>query len=184
VVFAQLNKFNEEQAKFKAGSDDFERFSVPVVPGSGQGHEWVAGDTQTYGWEVRPGDFRVFDKQHITGANQMAQNADAILLLHRSNPYAQPDADGKHLLDTRARMIVRKARNGVKRGFVPLGFDLTPEGNKARYYDYDAEDALRNLSAEDAAASFDLDLYRRDGDPLLPNRGKRDPYGALPAYVN
>ena len=53
---------------------------------------------------------------------------------------------------------------GSKLKFIPMTFDLDPEGVRARYIDSAAEEAMRQ-------GLFEADaVFARSGDPILPVR--------------
>ncbi|MCP4792063.1 MAG: hypothetical protein GY882_01810 [Actinomycetia bacterium] len=184
VAFAQLNKFDAASATCKPGEKDFSRFAKEVVPGMETADSWVDPSGNTWAWEVKPGDMQMFSKQDITGANALNQNATSIIMLHRSRPYGGVDESGQ-IADTRARMIIDKARNGAGRGYAALEFKLNAERTRARYFCPNGEYVLARAIAADpdkAATTLNLDVYRREGDPVLPKRKTPSPWKRTPAY--
>jgi replicative DNA helicase len=175
VVFAQLKKPADENAMFyKAASknsqlSDFTLEDTSAVPG------WVDPSGSGWAWEVRENDFRIFRQNQIMGSAKILQNATNIILLHRSRPYNNPagevGADGRrHLQDVRARLILDKTRNGSQMLYVPMAFDIQPDGFRAQYYDLLGEKAvgLGNVVPDE--------IFHQSGDPLLPRRPKPSPF--------
>lgn len=179
VVFAQLKKPADENAMFyKAGSrtsqlSDFTLEDTSAVPG------WVDDSGSGWAWKVKENDFRIFRQNQIMGSAKILQNATNIILLHRSQPYnnpAQPEPgpDGRHhLQDVRARLILDKTRNGSQMLFVPMAFDIQPDGFRAQYYDLMGEKAVLN----DAAKVHES--FHQSGDPLLPLRPAPSPLAGV-----
>jgi hypothetical protein len=126
-------------------------------------------------WEVREGDLRLFGKNQMRGSGIIAQNAHAIVILHRSVPYNNPsikDEDGAlHLTDTRARILFDKSRSGSRMAYAPMRFDVQSTGFRAQYFDEVAERAIEAGKLTDFHPSF-----TESGDPILPNRPYRDPF--------
>lgn len=126
-------------------------------------------------WDVREGDLRLFGKNQMRGSGIIAQNAHAIVILHRSVPYNNParkDEDGGlHLTDTRARILFDKSRSGSRMAYAPMRFDVQSTGFRAQYFDELAERAIAQGKLTDVHPSF-----TEPGDPILPNRPFRDPF--------
>lgn len=126
-------------------------------------------------WDVREGDLRLFGKNQMRGSGIIAQNAHAIVILHRSVPYNNPartDEDGGlHLTDTRARILFDKSRSGSRMAYAPMRFDVQSTGFRAQYFDELAERAITQGKLTDFHPSF-----TEPGDPILPNRPFRDPF--------
>jgi len=126
-------------------------------------------------WEVREGDLRLFGKNQMRGSGIIAQNAHAIVILHRSVPYNNPsvkDAEGElHLTDTRARILFDKSRSGSRMAYAPMRFDVQSTGFRAQYFDEVAEKAIEVGKLTNYHPSF-----TESGDPILPIRPYRDPF--------
>lgn len=171
VVFAQLKKPADENAMFyKAGSRTSQLSDFTLEdPTSPDG----------CAWPVKENDFRIFRQNQIMGSAKILQNATNIILLHRSQPYnnparPEPGPDGRtHLHDVRARLILDKTRNGSHMLFVPMAFDIQPDGFRAQYYDLLGEKAVQA-----GAASVD-ESFRQSGDPLLPLRPAPSPLAGV-----
>jgi hypothetical protein len=158
VTFAQLRKTGNDAAVFY--DPDNSRHTPAKFA--------LIGDDGAPVWPVRPGDFALFTKDDIYGSSRPLHNANVVLLLHRSvplkNPIASRDENGfPHLADTRARLIVDKARAGQQALYVPMRFDVMPDGFRAQYYDSVAEAARSQ-----GRLSIAEDVYQRAGDPMLP----------------
>jgi hypothetical protein len=168
VVFAQLKKPDDENSLYykrnssKHPLSDFTLEDMTDVP------QWIDPVTGgKYAWEVKENDYRIFRKNQIKGSSKILDNASNIILLHRSRPTNNPSElkeDGTlHLVDTRARLIYDKTRNGSQVLYAPLEFDVSTTGG-AQFFDYKAETAL-------AAGSFRItDDSHEYGDPMLPVR--------------
>jgi hypothetical protein len=162
VAYAQLIKIDEATQYYQSGRkgvqlSDFTLFDQ---------------DNNPY-WKVQDGDLRLFDKSQMRGSGIIAQNAHAILILHRSVPYNNPavrDALGElHLQDTRARVLYNKSRSGSSRVYAPLRFDVQADGGRAQFFDEAAEDALSRGTLKNIDPS-----YQDPGDPILPIRPFRN----------
>jgi hypothetical protein len=179
VVFAQLKKPTDENSMFyksnarKSELSDFTLEDTSATPG------WRDPGGNGWAWEVRENDFRIFRQNQIRGSGLILQNATNIILLHRSQPYnnpkLKPGADGRvHLLDSRARLILDKTRNGSEMQFVPMAYDSSPDGFRGQYYDHLGEKGLS------MAVNANLDeSFRQSGDPLLPIRPKASPLAGV-----
>ena len=179
VVFAQLKKPADENAMFfKAGSrnvqlSDFTLEDTAATPG------WTDSSGSGWAWEVSENDFRIFRQNQIMGSAKILQNATNIILLHRSRPYNNParkevGPDGRpHLEDVRARLVLDKTRNGSQMLFVPMAFDIQPDGFRAQYFDLLGEQAMElgHFAADES--------YRQSGDPLLPRRPRPSPLSGV-----
>jgi len=179
VVFAQLKKPADENAMFyKAGSKNVQ-LSDFTLEDTSANPSWTDPSGSGWAWEVRENDFRIFRQNQIMGSAKILQNATNIVLLHRSRPYNNPaapelDASGcRHLTDVRARLILDKTRNGSQMLYVPMAFDIQPDGFRAQYYDLLGEKAV-GMGQLDAGDSF-----RRSGDPLLPRRPLPSPLAGV-----
>ena len=125
-------------------------------------------------WDVKENDLRLFGKNQMRGSGIIAQNAHAIVILHRSVPYNNPSkerSDGrKHIEDTRARILFDKARTGSNIRYAPMRFDIQISGERAQYFDELAERAI--LSGH--LTNYDSS-YQEEGDPILPIREVLNP---------
>lgn len=136
----------------------------------------LLSDTDEPLWDVREGDLRLFGKNQMRGSGIIAQNAHAIIILHRSVPYNNPavvGTDGQtRLADTRARILFDKSRSGSRMVYAPLRFDVQVNGNRAQYFDEVAEKAILVGKLNNIDQS-----YQEPGDPMLPVRPHRDKLG-------
>jgi len=163
--YAQLVKINDESLFYKAGKRGVQMSDFVVL-----------NDKDEPLWDVREGDLRLFGKNQMRGSGIIAQNAHAIVILHRSVPYNNPaidDTEGKrHLSDTRARILFDKSRAGSNLPYAPMRFDVQSNGFRAQYMDEIAERALLAGKLKDVA-----DGYTEPGDPILPRRPRRNRLG-------
>jgi hypothetical protein len=174
IYMAQLVKQNDDALLYTSGGkSEYSDFALEAdEPGP---HVWDSPDGGMYEWEVKERDLRLLKQNSIRGSGQILQNADVILILHRSRPYnnparPEPGEDGyKHLVDTRARFILDKTRHGSGAKYIPMAFDIDPEGNKARYYDALSERMMRDGQLQ----NIDTEVYQGYGDPLLPRRRRQ-----------
>lgn len=165
VYYAQFRKVSPEELRYDPARHAKADFTQEDAATGG----WL--------WEPRPGDLRVMDMNQIRGHGQIQQNADYIVGLHRSRPYENPavesDDGARRLADTRARLLIMKARSGTRKQHVPMRFDLTVDGFRARYYDHLAEQAI----AEGRFTPHEI--YTGRGDPILPRRRERLPLAGV-----
>lgn len=127
-------------------------------------------------WELRPGDFRRPRRSEIAGKATQVNHATAVLFPHRSRPFQNAREavrdDGtvrRYLGDTRARIIVEKARKSMSMAAIPLSFDSDPQsGFRGIWMDPAAEKAFEAGKLNLANA----DTWR-PGDPMLPVRTPR-----------
>jgi len=135
----------------------------------------LLGDSDEPLWDVQEGDLRLFGKNQMRGSGIIAQNAHAIIILHRSVPYNNQAVTGEngetHLADTRARILFDKSRSGSRLVYAPMRFDVQVNGNRAQYFDEIAEKALA------AGKLKDIEPCQDPGDPMLPKRPHRDKLG-------
>ena len=169
IYMAQLVKQDDKSLLFRPGARDcsiadFALEDTDATP------TWKDSTGSGWSWEVKEGDLRLFKQNAIRGSGVILQNATAIIVLHRSRAYNNPrqaglGADGRpHLVDTRARLLLDKTRTGSKLKFIPMSFDLDPDGMRARYIDVAAEEAM-------ARGMFEAEeIFARSGDPILPKR--------------
>ena len=165
VAYAQLVKV-----------DDSTLYYQPNKRGVQLSDYALLGDSDEPLWDVREGDLRLFGKNQMRGSGIIAQNAHAIIILHRSVPYNNPavvESDGTtHLADTRARILFDKSRSGSRMVYAPLRFDVQVNGNRAQYFDEVAEKAILAGKLNNLDSS-----YQEPGDPMLPLRPYRDMLG-------
>jgi hypothetical protein len=198
VTFAQLRKLETDSLYFKAGNRRLALSDFALEDGrpgladhaylgaadvctkcSRQRKEhpvWVGPDGTNYLWEVRDGDLRILKQNQIRGHGMILQAATTILFLHRSRPRENPAVtrNGRRgLMDTRARLILDKTRTGSSLVYVPLAFDLTEDGYRARFYDRAAERSVLNGRLQVDA------VYARSGDPMLPTREVGSPFAGF-----
>jgi hypothetical protein len=168
IAYAQLVKVDDASLYYRESKDGHK--------GSVKSDFALLNDRDEPFWDIREGDLRLFGKNQMRGSGIIAQNANAILILHRSVPLtpAVVGADGReHLADMRARILFDKARSGTKRPYAPMRFDRQFDGPKAQYFDELAEKAIAEgiLTAD----HVDLDTYMNPGDPILPRRPRVNP---------
>lgn len=165
VAYAQLVKIDDSTLYYQPGKRGVQMSDFALL---GDGDEPL--------WDVREGDLRLFGKNQMRGSGIIAQNAHAIVILHRSVPYNNPavkDESGElHLADTRARILFDKSRSGSRMTYAPMRFDVQSTGFRAQYFDEVAERAIVAGKLTDVHPS-----YSEPGDPILPVRPYRDPFG-------
>lgn len=165
IAYAQLVKIDDSTLYYQAGKRGVQMSDFALL---GDGDEPL--------WDVREGDLRLFGKNQMRGSGIIAQNAHAIVILHRSVPYNNPavkDESGElHLADTRARILFDKSRSGSRMTYAPMRFDVQSTGFRAQYFDEVAERAIAAGKLTDVHPS-----YSEPGDPILPVRPFRDPFG-------
>lgn len=159
VAYAQLVKINEDSLYYKKDKKNIQISDFAKIDENGKPY-----------WDVKEGDLRLFDKNQMRGSGVIAQNAHAILILHRSVPINSSKKDSKHLDDTRARILFDKARTGITIPYAPMRFDVQDIGGRAQYYDELAEIAIQKGIINDYH-----DSYKKSGDPILPKRGYVNP---------
>jgi hypothetical protein len=127
-------------------------------------------------WEVRPGDYPLAKLDDIRGATKIIQHATTIIGLHRSRPRNNPEV-GKDdngyptLADTRGYFTILKARYGQRLLTIPMEFNRQRNGgSKAQYIDAAAETAI---AAPTLKVTFDEELWKQSGDPIIPPRPRR-----------
>ena len=164
IAYAQLVKIDDSTLYYQAGKRGVQMSDFALL---GDGDEPL--------WDVREGDLRLFGKNQMRGSGIIAQNAHAIVILHRSVPYNNPavkDESGElHLADTRARILFDKSRSGSRMTYAPMRFDVQSTGFRAQYFDEVAERAIEAGKLTDVHSS-----YSEPGDPILPVRPFRDPF--------
>lgn len=178
ISYGQLRKSGSDATVFYDPNNKRHSLNQFALEDTSDDPAWTDASGNKWCWEVQPGDFRLYTKDDIYGSSKPLQNATSVLLLHRSrpqkNPIAYRDEHGRpHLADTRARLILDKARNGQSALYVPMAFDVMPEGFRAQYYDVIGE-SLVNEKLIDVE-----DYYGITGDPMIPRRPKRSPFSDL-----
>ena len=183
VTFAQLKKPDDESLMFFKTSSRKHHLSDFAFEHEGSAASpWMSPSGAGFSWEVRENDMYLLKKNQIKGNSIILQNASTILMLHRSRPYDNPKtpgvgADGRpHLEDTRARLLLDKTRTGSELQFVPLEFDIQPDGFRAQYFDTVAELA----SAQGLFTPHSV--WRIPGDPILPVRPELSPFAGCGRY--
>lgn len=172
LAFAQLVKQDDKSLFYKPGKRDCQLSDFTLEDDSAT-PAWADPTGAGWGWQVHEGDMRLLKQNAIRGSGVILQNATTIVLLHRSKPYNNPaskvpDAEGRrHLEDTRARLILDKTRTGSQLKFVPMSFDLQPNGFRAQYYDVFAEEAIVQGRITERSLHSS---WTRPGDPILPVR--------------
>lgn len=140
--------------------------------------KWIGPDGANYHWEVKEGDLRILKQNQIRGHGMILQAATTIVFLHRSQPRNNPavvKSNGRRgLMDTRARLILDKTRTGSSLVYVPLAFDLTVDGLRARFYDEIAQVGLKL-----GTLKLDTSVYSQFGDPMLPPRALQSPLSGI-----
>lgn len=162
VGYAQLVKVSDDTLYFKPDKRNIQISDFALLD-----------DKDEPLWEVRENDLRLFGKNQMRGSGIIAQNAHAIVILHRSVPYNNPARKGDdgrmHLVDTRARILFDKSRAGSRLPYAPMRFDVQSTGFRAQYMDEIAERALQ------AGKLHNIDsCYTESGDPMVPVRPKID----------
>jgi len=178
ISYGQLRKSGSDATVFYDPNNKKHSLNQFALEDTSDDPAWTDASGNKWCWEVQPGDFRLFTKDDIYGSSKPLQNATSVLLLHRSrpqkNPIAYRDEHGHpHLTDTRARLILDKARNGQSALYVPMAFDVMPEGFRAQYYDVIGE-SLVNEKLIEVEEHFSI-----TGDPMIPKRPKRSPFADL-----
>jgi hypothetical protein len=164
IGYAQLVKINDESLFYRAGkrNQNIEDFVI------------LDENNKPY-WDVKENDLRLFRKNQMRGSGVIANNAHAIIILHRSVPYNNPsitDKEGRTTLtDTRARILFDKSRTGSRIAYAPLKFDVMKNGFRTQFYDELAERAI-NFGK---LTNFDKNTHIEYGDPILPIREEIDP---------
>jgi hypothetical protein len=175
ITYGQLRKSGSDSVMFFDPSNKKHSISQFALEDPRDEPTWSDPSGNKWCWEVNGGDFRLFTKDDIYGSSKPLQNATSVLLLHRSRPQKNPvgwrDEFGRpHLVDTRARLILDKARNGQQALYVPMAFDVMPDGFRAQYYDVVAENLVR-----DGLITVD-EFYQQPGDPMIPKRPPKSPF--------
>ena len=175
ISYGQLRKSGSDATVFYDPNNKKHSLNQFALEDTSDDPAWTDASGNKWCWEVQPGDFRLFTKDDIYGSSKPLQNATSVLLLHRSrpqkNPIAYRDEHGHpHLADTRARLILDKARNGQSALYVPMAFDVMPEGFRAQYYDVIGESLVNEKLIEVE------DHFSITGDPMIPKRPKRSPF--------
>jgi hypothetical protein len=164
IAYAQLVKVSDDTLYYKAGKKGVQLSDFALLDEKDEPY-----------WDVRENDLRLFGKNQMRGSGVIANNAHAIVILHRSVPYNNPSvrgADGRlHLTDTRARILFEKSRAGSQLPYAPMHFDVQESGFRAQYYDALAERAI----AEGKLTNYDTSCRTEPGDPILPRRPKLSP---------
>jgi hypothetical protein len=160
VAYAQLVKIDDESLLFKKNKRNVQLSDFALLDDKDEPY-----------WDVHEGDLRLFGKNQMRGSGIIAQNAHAIVILHRSVPYNNPSKPngrgGKSLTDTRARILFDKSRTGSQLAYAPMRFDVQSNGYRAQYFDELAERAIL------AGKLKNIDkCYTKPGDPILPVRPK------------
>jgi hypothetical protein len=164
IAYAQLVKIDDSTLYYQQNRRGVQISDFALLDEKDQPH-----------WDVKEGDLRLFGKNQMRGSGIIAQNAHAIVILHRSVPYNNPavrnDEGELHLTDTRARILFDKSRSGSRMSYAPMRFDVQSSGFRAQYFDEVAERAIEVGKLTDFDAS-----YAEPGDPILPLRPFRDPF--------
>jgi hypothetical protein len=159
IGYAQLVKVSDETMFYKEGKRGMQMSDFALLDG-----------TDTPYWEVRENDLRLFGKNQMRGSGVIANNAHAIVILHRSIPYKNPSIKGPdnkmHLSDTRARILFDKSRAGSQLPYAPMRFDVQSNGFRAQYFDELAERAI----SEGKLTNYDPACRTEWGDPIIPRR--------------
>lgn len=179
VCYGQLRKATGDAVEYYDPKD--RKHSLPTfsLEDTGDNAAWTAPDGSKWCWDVRTGDFRLFTKNDIYGSSKPLQNATSVLLLHRSvpqkNPIAGRDENGNpHLADTRGRFLLDKARNGQQALYVPMSFDVMPDGFRAQYFDPIGHEVVTNGGYE-----IEQEFYQGPGDPMIPKRDRRSVFSDM-----
>lgn len=171
VYYVQYRKQDGGGLLYDPDRSALKDFTLPADEGGGDA--WLGPDGNHWLWEVRPGDMRILQFSEIRGHGEITQAADTVLTLHRSRPYGNPSRQGHdgswRLTDTRARVIVQKARRGQFMQVADLRFDVAADGSHARYWDDLADRSLARFDEQIAAAS-DPEQHAR----LVAQRRRRD----------
>jgi hypothetical protein len=178
VTYGQLRKSGSDAVMFFDPTNKRHSLNQFTLEDTSDDPAWVDSSGNKWCWEVRPGDYRIFTKDDIYGSSKPLQNATSVLLLHRSRPQKNPvswhdELGHPHLTDTRSRLILDKARNGQQALYVPMAFDVMPDGFRAQYFDVIGQKLL-------GAAQIKVeDFCSMPGDPMIPVRGVRSPFADL-----
>lgn len=164
IGYAQLVKINDESLFYRSGkrNQNLEDFVI-------------LDENNKPFWDVKENDLRLFRKNQMRGSGVIANNAHAIIILHRSVPYNNPSVvsnDGKiSLSDTRARILFDKSRTGSRLAYAPLKFDVQKNGFRTQFYDELAERAI----TQGKLINYDPNTHIEYGDPIIPRREELDP---------
>jgi hypothetical protein len=178
ITYGQLRKSGSDATVFYDPNNKKHSLNQFALEDASDSPAWTDAAGNRWCWEVNAGDFRLFTKDDIYGSSKPLQNATSVLLLHRSRPQKNPvswrdDYGRPHLADTRARLILDKARNGQSALYVPMAFDVMPDGFRAQYYDVIGEGLVN-----DGLIEVD-DFFQTPGDPMIPKRPARSPFADL-----
>jgi hypothetical protein len=164
IAYAQLVKVSDDTLYYKAGKKGLQLSDFALLDEKDEPY-----------WDVRENDLRLFGKNQMRGSGVIANNAHAIVILHRSVPYNNPAVRGEggllQLTDTRARFMFEKSRAGSQLPYAPMRFDIQSNGFRAQYFDELAERAI----AEGRLTNYDTSCRTEPGDPILPRRPKLSP---------
>jgi hypothetical protein len=164
IAYAQLVKVSDDTLYYKAGKKGVQLSDFALLDEKDEPY-----------WDVRENDLRLFGKNQMRGSGVIANNAHAIVILHRSVPYNNPAVRGEggllQLTDTRARFMFEKSRAGSQLPYAPMRFDIQSNGFRAQYFDELAERAI----AEGRLTNYDTSCRTEPGDPILPRRPKLSP---------
>jgi hypothetical protein len=164
IAYAQLVKVSDDTLYYKAGKKGVQLSDFALLNEKDEPY-----------WDVRENDLRLFGKNQMRGSGVIANNAHAIVILHRSVPYNNPAVRGEggllQLTDTRARFMFEKSRAGSQLPYAPMRFDIQSNGFRAQYFDELAERAI----AEGRLTNYDTSCRTEPGDPILPRRPKLSP---------
>jgi hypothetical protein len=164
IAYAQLVKVSDDTLYYKAGKKGVQLSDFALLNEKDEPY-----------WDVRENDLRLFGKNQMRGSGVIANNAHAIVILHRSVPYNNPAVRGEggllQLTDTRARFMFEKSRAGSQLPYAPMRFDIQSNGFRAQYFDELAERAI----AEGRLTNYDTSYRTEPGDPILPRRPKLSP---------
>jgi energy-coupling factor transporter ATP-binding protein EcfA2 len=167
IAYAQLVKIDDSTLYYQPGKRGVQLSDFALL-----------NERDEPSWDIREGDLRLFGKNQMRGSGIIAQNAHAIVILHRSVPYNNPavldENSDLHLQDTRARILFDKSRSGSRMTYAPMRFDVQSTGFRAQYFDEVAEKAI----VAGKLTNFDSS-YVEPGDPILPVRPYQDPFGEI-----
>lgn len=130
------------------------------------------------GWEVLAGDFRLPTQGEVRGSGVLINHATSLIIGHRSRPQKNPKVvdpvTGRvRLVDSRARWLLVKTRNGSDLPFIEMRFDSLPSGLRGQFFDYRAE------VAHERGKLAVTECYREQGDPMLPARPAASPFDGV-----